>query len=67
MAYIGLKPYIIDSVKDKSANPGGSDIETLKLLAKHFGFRYSLQRAATFDWRRFKNGTSYGITYRVSE
>ncbi len=64
VAFVGPKPYIIES--EGSSSPVGSDVDLIKFLARHFEFDFSLHRAFTFDWRRFKNGTSYGITYRVT-
>ena len=59
--YVGIPPFVIPG----TSPPKGSDFITLALMAKHHGFTYTTKRALTFDWLKFKNGTSYGIVYRV--
>ena len=62
VSYAGLAPYL---VHDKY-NPGGADVEILKIFAKKFEFTYSLKRQPTWILFNPKTGKLEGSVGQVS-
>ncbi len=44
----------------------GTNKQTLDMMARRFGFTYSLSVESPFDWVRTENGSSKGLVYKVS-